>query len=58
MMEEQVFIGIDVAKASLDVAVHPTGQGKRFSNDEEGVNQTVAWLKQLSPELVLEETLS
>lgn len=32
-----VFVGIDVSKAVLDVAVRPSGTTLRFSNDEGGI---------------------
>lgn len=52
---EKVYAGIDVSKGHLDVAVAPNGKTWRFSNDEEGINQLVATLKQLSPELIVLE---
>jgi len=35
--ETAVYVGIDVCKAWLDVYLHPTGRGLRFSNDKEGL---------------------
>jgi hypothetical protein len=35
-MDAAVFVGIDVAKAHLDVAVRPSGVHERLANDEAG----------------------
>ncbi|MBI2855728.1 MAG: IS110 family transposase [Chloroflexi bacterium] len=50
-----VFIGIDVSKAHLDVAVLPTGQGWRESNDEAGRTRLVEQISALTPALVVLE---
>ena len=55
MEKEKVYVGIDVARESMDVAVHPAGQRRRFTNDDRGISQAVALLRQLSPELVVLE---
>lgn len=52
---EKIFVGIDVAKANIDMAAHPTEQRRRFSNDDKGIAQAVSCLKELSPELVVLE---
>jgi transposase len=39
--ESPIFIGIDVSKASLDVAVRPTGETWQVSNDPKGIEQLV-----------------
>lgn len=36
MTEEKVFVGIDVSKAWLDLAIHPTGESWRVENTENG----------------------
>lgn len=41
-MATAVFVGIDVAKAYLDVASRPAGVAERLSNDEPGIAQLVA----------------
>src|SRR3989442_15543068 len=50
MMRTQVFVGIDVSKAQLDVAFRPEG---RFSapNDEGGVAQVLERLRAVPPTL-------
>lgn len=50
-----VFVGIDVAKASLDLAVRPAGTHERLPHDEAGIGQVVARLRPLAPALVVLE---
>ena len=55
MEQESTYVGIDVAKAQVDVAVRPTGQRWAVSYDESGVGELVAQLEDLDPALVLLE---
>ena len=56
MEQESTYVGIDVAKAQVDVAVRPTGQRwVVVSYDESGVGELVAQLEGLDPALVLLE---
>ncbi len=55
MSASAVFVGIDVSKAHLDVAVRPTGDEWRSQNTETGVNEVVERLKKLAPDLVVLE---
>jgi len=55
MNGERLYVGIDVAKAHLDVAVGPGGQEWRVANQEEGVQEVVERLQALSPALVVLE---
>jgi transposase len=48
-------VGIDVSKASLEVAVRPGGQRSRFANDEAGIPALVAHLMELAPSLIVLE---
>jgi transposase len=50
-----VTVGIDVAKARLDVAVRPGGAGWAVPNDEDGIATLVARLAPLAPTLVVLE---
>jgi transposase len=50
-----VFIGIDVSKEKLDVAVRPTGEFISFSNNEDGISCVVDFVKSFSPNLVVLE---
>lgn len=51
----EVFIGIDVSKDKLDVAVRPTGEFMSFSNNEDGISCVVDFVKSFSPNLVVLE---
>lgn len=52
-MSESTFVGIDVAKNVLDVAVRPTGEAWRVANDQAGIGEVVARLRVVSPVLVV-----
>ena len=52
---ETFYVGIDVSKDRLDVAVTPKERTWRVTNDEEGIIQLVAALKRLSPEIIVLE---
>jgi transposase len=45
-------VGIDVSKASLEVAVRPGGQRSTFANAEAGIHLLVEQLKTLGPSLI------
>lgn len=49
------FIGIDVSKATLDVAVHASGVRLQAENSEQGLKQLSDRLLELTPELVVME---
>jgi transposase len=55
MTTTPVHVGIDVAKAKLDVCVLPTGATLSVNNDDDGIAQVVALLKQHTVALVLLE---
>ncbi len=50
-----VFVGIDVGNASRDLAVRPSGQQERLTNDEEGIAQLSERLQAIHPVLVVLE---
>ncbi len=50
-----MYIGIDVSKANLDVAVRPTSEAWQVSNDLEGIDQLVEKVHQISPTLIILE---
>ncbi len=52
MDQEPIYVGIDVAKAQLDLAVRPTGQEWQCPNTPEGIAQVVDQLQSLGPALV------
>ena len=54
-MRTEFFVGLDVAKAQVDVAVRPSGEQWRVANDEAGIAQLVERLGSLQPILVVAE---
>ena len=59
-MEEkigEVFVGIDVAKATLDIAIRPSGEEheRHLANDSAGIAALVNWLTALGPQLIVVE---
>ena len=55
MGQAGIYVGIDVAKAKVDVAVRPTGERWEVPRDEAGIPQLVSEMKTLGPSLVLLE---
>ena len=55
MEGEPRYVGIDVSKAQVDVAVRPTGQRWAASYDETGVGELVSQIVDLGPAMVLLE---
>ena len=55
MEQEPRFVGIDVSKAQMDVAVRPTGHGWAVPYDDTGVQELVSRMVDLDPALVLLE---
>ena len=54
-MHRERFVGIDVSKESLDVAIAPDGESQEYSNDEKGIRQLVEELQALAPALIVLE---
>jgi transposase len=52
---QDVAVGIDVAKATLDVAVRPSGEERRVANDPAGIAAVAAWLQILQPQVIVVE---
>ena len=55
MKQEETYVGIDVAKDRVDVAVRPTGRSWSVSYDGAGVDDLVAQLKNPKPACVITE---
>jgi transposase len=55
MSQPQIFVGIDVAKAQLDIAVRPTGERWTVTNDEAGIAALAAQLQAVAPTLIVLE---
>lgn len=54
-MAETVFVGIDVSKLELVVALRPSGESFQLPNDRRGIKRLVEQLRKLAPELVVIE---
>lgn len=55
MTPEPVFVGLDVAKATLEVALRPSDERWSVANDEAGIVSLVARVRPLAPSLVVAE---
>jgi len=55
MSAPQIFVGIDVAKAQLDVALRPTGERWPVTNDDASITTLVAQLQAVQPTLIVLE---
>lgn len=53
--KEEMFVGVDVSKASLDVGFHPAGAAQQFANDETGIAQCLEALDKIAVKLVVVE---
>lgn len=51
-----IFVGIDVCKAQLDVAIRPTAQILSVSNDRAGIKTLIKHIEKLRPNLVVLES--
>jgi len=51
----EIYVGIDVSKDSLDVIALPSKEKWRYANDEVGIGKLVARLKKLSTSLIVME---
>ena len=54
-MPSQVFVGIDVANAQLDIALRPTGERWALTNDDAGIAVLVPRLQAIAPQLIVLE---
>jgi transposase len=55
MTTTPTYVGIDVAKDHLDVAIRPSGECQRVANDERGIEYVVSRLREVRPSLVVLE---
>lgn len=56
-MSARVFVGIDVSKDGLDVAVVPGGETRHFANCTDGIAAMVQWVRAVQPHgIVMEAT--
>ncbi len=52
---DQSFVGLDVSKASLDLAIRPSDAAQVFANDATGIAAVVAHLQAVAPALIVVE---
>lgn len=55
MNTQDCFIGLDVSKDTVEVAVRPTEERKTFANQEDGLSLLIDFVKPLSPRLIVLE---
>jgi len=55
-MKTKVFVGVDVSKDSLDVAIGLEKQILTFANDQKGVDALIEKLSRIGPELIVFES--
>lgn len=55
MTSNAEFVGVDVSKATLEVASWRSNEYRRFQNDPTGIQELIDWLKILQPELIVLE---
>ena len=55
MVSQPLFVGIDVAKATLDVAIRPTSETWSVTNDDAGITALVTQVSAPAPTLVVLE---
>lgn len=55
MKGAELFLGIDVSKAHLDVGLSSEGGVRRFEHGPEGTGELVTWLGPRKPSLVVLE---
>ena len=57
MTKEAVYVGVDVAKNTLDVADSGSRETHQFRNDPEGISQAIVHIASLDPAgIILEAT--
>ena len=54
--EEEIYAGVDVSKACLNVALRPIPECFELANDQAGIDSLVARLEEARPALVVLET--
>lgn len=48
-MKQAIYVGVDVSKKQLDVAIRPLGKVFGVGHDRKAISQLVKWLKKLQP---------
>ena len=55
MTEEKVYVGVDAAKSTLDVAVTDSEEARQFANNDKGISQAVSCIAGLKPAVIILE---
>ena len=55
MEDSSIFVGIDVSKARLDIAMRPSGESESVTNDKAGIQALVKRLAEIQAELIVLE---
>lgn len=55
MNREPIYVGVDVSKSTLDVAIRPSDKGWQVSNTESGISGLVDSMRELHPSLIILE---
>jgi transposase len=55
MEKDKAYVGIDISKDGLDVAIHSSDKSWHFSNDPTGINDLRKMLVKLKPDLIVFE---
>ena len=55
MEQKAIYVGMDVAKAQVDVAVRPADERWEVPHDQKGIRKLVSQLQALDPAMVLLE---
>jgi transposase len=53
--DRSIFVGIDVSKARLDIAMRPSGESESVANDKAGIQTLVRRLGEIQPALIVLE---
>jgi len=56
MKKEELFVGIDISKKTMDIAVVPMGTFWRLDNNQSGIKDLVKRLRKLKPQLIVLES--
>lgn len=54
-MNSELFVGIDVSKSHLDVAVYPSGEQRSWPNDDSGISDLIQFVQGLPAALIVLE---
>lgn len=53
--KEKEYVGVDVSKETLDMAVYSTRESRSFTHDKAGIATAVTWLKKFKPAITAME---